>query len=112
MRVFIANEKHVNLLAACAFGLEAIVKRELIALGFDANIVRPGRIRFRGDFGDKDWWAQPHGTTMMPVLEALNVPYQIVERDEDIAPTIARAYDTLHSSKYPVAVIFSARVCQ
>ena len=39
-----------NLLAACAFGLEAVVKRELQALGFDARGVQPGKIGFRGDW--------------------------------------------------------------
>jgi sulfopyruvate decarboxylase subunit alpha len=66
---------------------------------------------FRGDFGDKDWWAQPHTTTMLPVLEALNIPYKIVERIEDITPTIVGARETLHSSKNSVAVILSSRVC-
>jgi 23S rRNA (guanine2445-N2)-methyltransferase / 23S rRNA (guanine2069-N7)-methyltransferase len=41
----------LNLLAACAFGLEAIVKRELISLGYeDAHVAQPGRIRFAGDW--------------------------------------------------------------
>ena len=40
----------MNLIAACAFGLEAIVKRELIALGYDARVLTPGRIGFEGDW--------------------------------------------------------------
>ncbi len=40
-----------RLIATCAFGLEAIVKRELIALGFpDPKVVTPGRIAFVGDW--------------------------------------------------------------
>ena len=40
----------MKLVAACAFGLEAIVKRELIALGYgDARVEQPGRIVFSGD---------------------------------------------------------------
>ena len=89
-----------------------VAAEPLARLGIGHGIPVLMLMPFRGDFGDKDWWAQPHGTTMMPVLEALSIPYQIVERIEDIAPTITRAYDTLHSSKYTVAVIFSARVCQ
>ncbi len=38
-----------DLIAACAFGLEAVVKRELAALGVDATITGSGRVRFRGD---------------------------------------------------------------
>ena len=41
----------MKLTAACAFGLEAIVKRELIALGYeDASVVQPGRVGFAGDW--------------------------------------------------------------
>src|SRR5436853_5936179 len=38
-----------NLIATCAFGLEAVVVRELAALGYDAKVVRPGRLEFAGD---------------------------------------------------------------
>ena len=40
----------MKLIAACAFGLEAIVKRELIALGYQARVLTPGRIGFEGDW--------------------------------------------------------------
>ena len=40
----------MKLTAACAFGLEAIVKRELIALGYTPKISQPGRIDFEGDW--------------------------------------------------------------
>ena len=41
----------LRLVATCAFGLEAVVKRELIALGFlDPKVVTPGRIAFAGDW--------------------------------------------------------------
>ncbi len=39
----------IDLIATCAFGLEAIVKRELQALGYDARTIQPGRIMFRAD---------------------------------------------------------------
>ncbi len=43
----------MNLVAACAFGLEAVAKRELLALGYDnAHIVQPGRIQFHGEWND------------------------------------------------------------
>lgn len=38
-----------NLIATSAFGLEAVVVRELEALGYAARTVRPGRIAFAGD---------------------------------------------------------------
>jgi 23S rRNA (guanine2445-N2)-methyltransferase / 23S rRNA (guanine2069-N7)-methyltransferase len=39
----------LNLIATCAFGLEAVVIRELANLGYEANVVRPGRLAFAGD---------------------------------------------------------------
>jgi 23S rRNA (guanine2445-N2)-methyltransferase / 23S rRNA (guanine2069-N7)-methyltransferase len=38
-----------NLIATSAFGLEAVVVRELGNLGYEARVDRPGRIAFRGD---------------------------------------------------------------
>src|SRR4051812_20578910 len=40
----------LRLIATCAFGLEAVVRRELAALGYEAHVVRPGRLGFAGDF--------------------------------------------------------------
>ena len=40
----------MKLIAACAFGLEAIVKRELVALGYEPRVISPGRIGFEGDW--------------------------------------------------------------
>ncbi len=37
-----------NLIATCAFGLEAVVRRELEALGIESNVGDPGRIHFCG----------------------------------------------------------------
>ncbi|MEE2707035.1 MAG: bifunctional 23S rRNA (guanine(2069)-N(7))-methyltransferase RlmK/23S rRNA (guanine(2445)-N(2))-methyltransferase RlmL [Planctomycetota bacterium] len=39
----------LNLIATTAFGLEAVVRRELAALGYDGEIIAPGWIRFGGD---------------------------------------------------------------
>jgi 23S rRNA (guanine2445-N2)-methyltransferase / 23S rRNA (guanine2069-N7)-methyltransferase len=39
----------MNLVATAAFGLEAVVVRELESLGYEPRIVRPGRIGFTGD---------------------------------------------------------------
>lgn len=42
----------MKLIAACAFGIEAIVKRELIALGYEPKVEQPGRIAFQGEIED------------------------------------------------------------
>jgi sulfopyruvate decarboxylase subunit alpha len=75
--------------------------------GIPALMIMP----FRGDLGDKDWWAQAHGTTLKPLLEALRIPYRIVEDEADVVPTIKSAWYTMHASKYPVAVIIGGRLC-
>lgn len=41
-----------NLIATTTFGLEAIVKRELQALGYDDTQVSDGRVKFSGDMRD------------------------------------------------------------
>lgn len=66
---------------------------------------------FRGDLGDHDWWAQGHAVTFLPLLEALHIPYRVVETADDVAATIGEAWITLHASKYHVAVILGKRVC-
>ena len=43
------EDSRLKLTAACAFGLEAVVRRELEALGYDAKISQPGRVNFEGD---------------------------------------------------------------
>ena len=40
----------LTLVATAAFGLEAVVVRELEQLGYAARVARPGRIEFAGDF--------------------------------------------------------------
>lgn len=39
----------LNLVARCAFGLEAVVRRELESLGYSGRITDPGTIEFSGD---------------------------------------------------------------
>ena len=46
------NNEKLRLIAACAFGLEALVKRELIALGYQPHVAQPGRVAFEGDWLD------------------------------------------------------------
>jgi 23S rRNA (guanine2445-N2)-methyltransferase / 23S rRNA (guanine2069-N7)-methyltransferase len=39
----------IELIAACGFGLESLVRRELMALGLDSQIVGPGHVAFQGE---------------------------------------------------------------
>ncbi|MBI2305655.1 MAG: sulfopyruvate decarboxylase [Chloroflexi bacterium] len=66
---------------------------------------------YRGDLGDRDWWAQPHGWTTEPMLQALRIPYRVMRRPEEIRSVMALAQDTLDSSKLPVAVLVGRELC-
>ena len=41
--------KKMELIAPCHFGLEAVLKKEIIDLGYDITEVSDGRITFAGD---------------------------------------------------------------
>ena len=43
------HDSLLELVATAAFGLEAVVVRELTKLGYESKITRPGRIEFNGD---------------------------------------------------------------
>ena len=41
--------KSYELIAPCHFGLEAVLKREIIDIGYDVTLVEDGRVTFTGD---------------------------------------------------------------
>ena len=41
--------KRFELIAPCHFGLEAVLKREIIDLGYEVSSVEDGRVTFLGD---------------------------------------------------------------
>jgi 23S rRNA (guanine2445-N2)-methyltransferase / 23S rRNA (guanine2069-N7)-methyltransferase len=45
-----SSESSLELIATAAAGTEAVVKRELASLGYEARSVTPGRLLFHGDF--------------------------------------------------------------
>src|SRR4029077_9579356 len=72
-------------------GLRASIE-PLARMGLGAGIPVGMIMSYRGDLGEMNWWAIPHGMTMEPLLNAMRIPYRIVEREADIARTIADAY--------------------
>src|SRR5258708_38927103 len=46
---------------------------------------------YRGDVGERLHWGLNHGITMAPLLQALRIPYLMVDREEDIVSHIVRA---------------------
>jgi sulfopyruvate decarboxylase subunit alpha len=61
---------------------------------------------YRGDLGEPFHWGVNHGMTMEPLLNALRIPYWIVDREEQIIPAIGRAVIHGISSLYHSAVVF------
>ena len=41
--------QRIELMAPCHFGLESVLKKEIIDLGYDVSLVEDGRVTFIGD---------------------------------------------------------------
>ncbi|MEE2938050.1 MAG: bifunctional 23S rRNA (guanine(2069)-N(7))-methyltransferase RlmK/23S rRNA (guanine(2445)-N(2))-methyltransferase RlmL [Planctomycetota bacterium] len=62
----------MDLVAACAFGLEAVVKRELEALDLSATIGNPGRVHFQGSLetiGRANLWLRTADRVLIQVSQ-------------------------------------------
>jgi len=62
----------LKLTAACAFGLEALVKRELISLGYEPRVQQPGRISFQGDWSavvESNLWLRTADRVLIEVMQ-------------------------------------------
>ena len=61
-----------DLIAACAFGLEAVVRRELAAINIDATIGESGRVHFRGDYATicrANLWLRTADRVLLRIVE-------------------------------------------
>jgi sulfopyruvate decarboxylase subunit alpha len=84
---------------------------QLARLGMSVGLPCFMMIPYRGDIGDGQTYAVAHGKTMLPVLEALQIPYFIVRDESQIRQAIRRCLTTLSVTKYHVALIMGAEVC-
>ena len=73
-------------------GLRAAAE-PLARLGLGAGIPVIMLMSYRGELGENNWWAIPHGITMEPVLDALRTPYRVVREADEIERAITDAYD-------------------
>lgn len=87
-------------------GLRAAAE-PLARLGLGARIPVVMIMSYRGDIGEPNWWAIPHGITMEPMLQALRIPYTIVREIDRIRPTIQKAFVSAHTSMYHYAVVLT-----
>jgi sulfopyruvate decarboxylase subunit alpha len=90
-------------------GLRASVE-PLARLGLGAGIPVVMIMSYRGELGENNWWAIPHGITMEPVLNALRIPYRVVREEEAIEQAIVDAYEWSYASYYHAAVALGGSV--
>lgn len=79
----------------------------LARMGLGARIPVVMIMSYRGDIGEPNWWAIPHGITMEPMLNALRIPYTIVRKVDEIRSTIKKAFASAYTSMYHYAVILT-----
>lgn len=90
-------------------GLRASVE-PLARMGLGAGIPVVMIMSYRGDMGENNWWAVPHGITMEPVLQALRIPYSIEREEARIEQAILDAYELAYSSYYHTALALSGSI--
>src|ERR1700742_1475698 len=85
-------------------GLRASVE-PLARMGLGAGIPVVMLMSYRGELGENNWWAIPHGITMEPVLDALRVPYRVVREAGEVERAITDAYDWSYAAYQHSAVV-------
>ncbi len=90
-------------------GLRASIE-PLARMGMGAGIPVFMLMSYRGDLGENNWWAVPHGMTMEPLLNAMRIPYRVVNREEDIRRSITDAVTWTNAAYYHAAVALTGEV--
>jgi sulfopyruvate decarboxylase subunit alpha len=84
-------------------GLRAAVE-PLARMGMGAGIPVIMLMSYRGDLGENNWWAVPHGMTMEPLLGAMRIPYRVVDEEKKVARAIQDAFTWSYASYYHSAI--------
>lgn len=87
-------------------GLRASIE-PLARMGMGAGIPVVMLMSYRGDLGESNWWAIPHGMCMEPLLDAMRIPYRIVTKEDDIERSICDAYKWTSAAYYHSAIVLS-----
>jgi len=90
-------------------GLRAAIE-PLARMGMGAGIPVVMIMSYRGELGENNWWAIPHGMTMEPLLKAMQIPYRLVNREEDIERAVHDAVTWAHTAYYHSAVVLAGEV--
>src|ERR1700761_3658171 len=84
-------------------GLRASIE-PLARMGLGAGIPVVMLMSYRGDLGENNWWAVPHGMTMEPLLNAMRIPYRVVDREDQIERSIQDAFEWSYAAYYHSAI--------
>jgi sulfopyruvate decarboxylase subunit alpha len=105
--VFLSGKRAVLIMENS--GLRAAVEH-LARMGLGAGIPVFMLMSYRGDLGENNWWAIPHGITMEPILDALRTPYTVVRKAVEIEQAIVDASTWAHTAYYHSAVALSGEI--
>jgi sulfopyruvate decarboxylase TPP-binding subunit len=67
-------------------------------------------ISMRGDFGEGNPWQFPMGQAVEPVLKAMGVIVERVEKPEEVIPTVDAAITMVFQSGNAVAVLLTQKL--
>jgi sulfopyruvate decarboxylase subunit alpha len=87
-------------------GLRASIE-PLARMGLGAGIPVVMVMSYRGELGENNWWAVPHGMTMVPLLEAMRIPYTLVTEEEKIEQAVVNAFSWSYAAYYHSALVLS-----
>lgn len=79
------------------------IARISLGTGIPVTLVMP----YRGDLGETEHWAIPHGIVVEPLLQALRIPHQTIRDPNDLRQAIVRAHRLSEAQLHPAAVLVS-----
>lgn len=62
-------------------------------------------ISYRGEFGERDPWQTEGGGATEPLLQALRIPYERLDRPEQVATKLRKAQTLAEAALRPVALL-------
>lgn len=105
--VFLSGQRAVLVMENS--GLRAATEH-LARMGLGAGIPVVMIMSYRGEMGENNWWAIPHGITMEPLLQTLRTPYTIVRRVDDVEQAVIDAFETAYASYYHAAIVLGGEL--
>ena len=64
-------------------------------------------VSYRGAFGEPNWWGHNHAQVMGPLLDALRIPYKVIDRIADLKPSVEKAFLHADASQWPICLVLT-----